>query len=363
MADKHTDNRISPFRSLKQPAKIGLLSLVDHFSDPVTGYQTSTRERLLEVIEQAVLAEVAGFERFAVGEHHFSKYILPSAHLLLSAIAVRTQSIRLFTAVTLLPLHDPTQLAEQIGVVDQLSNGRMEISCARGVSPLTGAIFGVKKEQVYQVMENHLEQLLKIFRTGQVCIGRRNPSDKSLPENVPLVPFPAQQVHPPVWLGSGVHTDSCDMAIKYGLPMILPSLFRHPEDYLPCLKRYREGLINRGIMEPPVTAIPSYCWVGKTSLEARKTWRPYLEQYVGYAKNYRGGFGRSLDFESIVSPWGPGICGSPAEVADKLARINEFLGLSHHLLLMDVGGMPFDKVREAVELMGEQVLPQLKMVS
>ena len=145
--------------------------------------------------------------------------------------------------------------------------------------------------------------------------------------------------------------------------MILPSLFRHPEDYLPCIERYQQGLIDRGIRERPIIALPSYCWVARTSQEARREWKPRLEQYVDYAKNYRGGFGRDLDFESIVSTWGPGICGSPAEVVDKLGRINELLGLSHHLLLMDVGGMPFDKLRHSIELMGTEVLPQLGVSS
>jgi alkanesulfonate monooxygenase SsuD/methylene tetrahydromethanopterin reductase-like flavin-dependent oxidoreductase (luciferase family) len=346
--------------SPRQSTRIGLLSLVDHFADPVTGKQSTTRERFLEVIEQGVLAEAMGFERFAVGEHHFSKYNLPCAHLLLAALATKTHSIRLFTAVTLLPLHDPVQLAEQIGVLDQLSNGRMEVSCARGVSELTGAVFGVASERVYEVMEQHLVQFLDLLSSGRVQLNSAaDHVTKILEENIPLVPRAIQQPHPRVWLGSGVHEESCDLAVRLGMPLILPSLFRHPEDYLPCIERYRCGLAERGMHERQVTALPSYCWVAKTSQEARREWQPRLEQYIAYAKNYRGGFGRNLDFESITSTRGPGICGSPAEIVDKLGRINELLGLSHHLLLVDIGGMPFDNVRQSVELLGTEVLSQL----
>jgi alkanesulfonate monooxygenase SsuD/methylene tetrahydromethanopterin reductase-like flavin-dependent oxidoreductase (luciferase family) len=262
--------------SMSRPHKhssthIGLLSLVDHFADPVSGKHTTPRERLLEVIEQGMLAEAMGFERFAVGEHHFSKYILPSAHLLLAAIATKTKRIRLFTAVTLLPLYDPVQLAEQIGVLDHLSDGRIEVSCARGVSELTGAIFGVAPEKVYEIMEDHLTQLLELLRSGRVRVNStRNSPATVLEDDVLLVPHTVQQPHPRVWLGSGVHQDSCDLAVKLGVPLILPSLFRHPEDYLPCLERYRKGLAEKGLHEGVVTALPSYCWVAKTSQEARR---------------------------------------------------------------------------------------------
>jgi alkanesulfonate monooxygenase SsuD/methylene tetrahydromethanopterin reductase-like flavin-dependent oxidoreductase (luciferase family) len=64
-----------------------------------------------------------------------------------------------------------------------------------------------------------------------------------------------------------------------------------------------------------------------------------------------------MDFENLLK--GPAICGSPAEVVDRLEQINELLGLDHHILLMDVGGAPFSEVAHAMELMGSHVLPKL----
>lgn len=326
--------------------RIGLFSLVDHLSDPVTGRTLTTRERLLEVIEQAVLAEQAGFERFALGEHHFSGYILPSAGLLLSPIAVRTSRIRLFTTVTLLALYNPIRLAEEIGVLDQLSNGRIELSFARGVSGAASKAFGVSPNDAYEVMESHLVRLLAFLISGEVAPGQAS-----------LVPRTLQEPHPQLWIGGGLHAQSCDLAVKYGLPLILPSLFRYPDDYLPMLERYREGLTARGLAETAQVGLPSYCWVAPTSQKARQQWRPRLERYVSFARNLRSGFGRDLDFDSIVA--GPGICGSPAEVVDKLSSINEKLNLDSHILLMDVGGMPFEELRDAIGLFGSEVLPKL----
>ncbi|HEU5074759.1 MAG TPA: LLM class flavin-dependent oxidoreductase [Polyangiaceae bacterium] len=332
--------------------KIGLFSLADHLADPVTGQVSSVRQRLCEVIQQGVLAEQVGFERFAVGEHHFTNYLVPNANLLLSALAARTERIRLFTTVTLLAYRHAIQLAEDVGVLDQLSNGRIELSVARGVTFEGAGHFGVTEATVYRDLEHKLVELLHVLRGGELEPGEFN--------RVPLtvVPRPIQSPAPPIWIGGGLSEASCDVAVKFGLPLILPSLFRHPEDYQTIIDRYRNGMLARGWPERIRLGMPNYCWVAKTSQAARAQWRPRLEQYVAAVSSLRGSFGRDIDFESLMA--GPAICGSPAEVVDRIGTINQQLGLDNHILLMDVGGIPFGELRDALELMGSDVLPHFQ---
>jgi alkanesulfonate monooxygenase SsuD/methylene tetrahydromethanopterin reductase-like flavin-dependent oxidoreductase (luciferase family) len=329
-------------------ARIGLLTLVDHLPEPGSGERISARQRIDEVIAEAVVAEEVGFERFAVGEHHFSEYILSNPSLVLAAIAARTTDIRLMTAVSLLACRDTVQMAEDIGIVDSISNGRLEISVARGVSEQASRAFGVPREQVYTILEDKLRQLLAMLREGRVA-------------DLPVLPRPVQRPHPPIWIGGGLSAESIDLAVGYGLPLILPSLFRYPEDYLPMIERYREGMRRAGRAEQIRVALPSHCWVGKTSQGARTRYRPYLQQYVGFARQLRQGFGRPLDFAGLIG--GPAICGSPAEVVNRIGQINEQLGLDIHLLKMDAGGVPFEVLRDSLELMGSDVLPQLAAAS
>ncbi|HEY6723310.1 MAG TPA: LLM class flavin-dependent oxidoreductase [Polyangiaceae bacterium] len=330
---------------------IGLFSLADHLADPVTGEISSMRQRLCEVIEQGVVAERAGFERFAVGEHHFTNYLVPNANLVLSALAVRTERIRLFTTVTLLAYRHAIQLAEDVGVLDQLSGGRIELSVARGVTFEGAGHFGVSEATVYRDLEHKLVELLHVLRGGALEPGEFNQRPLS------VVPHPLQ-APPPIWIGGGLSEASCDVAVKFGLPLILPSLFRHPEDYQPIVDRYRNGMVARGWPERIRLGMPNYCWVAKTTQAARQQWRPRLEQYVTAVSSLRGSFGRNVDFESLMA--GPAICGSPAEVADRIAFINERLGLDNHILLMDVGGMPFNELCDSLELMGSDVLPHFQ---
>jgi len=138
----------------------------------------------------------------------------------------------------------------------------------------------------------------------------------------------------------------------------LPSLFCFPEDYLPILERYRASMSAAGHADAISVAYPSYVHVARTSQEARQRFRPYLENYVRTATSCRGSKGRSTDYESLLQ--GPALCGSPAEVVDRIASINETLGLQNHYLMADLGGLPAPLLAEVIELLGSEVLPRLR---
>jgi alkanesulfonate monooxygenase SsuD/methylene tetrahydromethanopterin reductase-like flavin-dependent oxidoreductase (luciferase family) len=339
---------------LNRPTRIGLLTLVDHLPEP-GGERISRQQRLDEVMAGAILAEEVGFERFAVGEHHFSDYILSNPSLLLAAIAASTTRLRLMTAVTLLPCRDPVQTAEDIGILDIISNGRLELSFARGVSEEASRAFDVPREHVYAILEEKLDLLLFILGEGHI------PSGHPQGGGLPVIPRAVQSPHPPIWIGGGLSVESTDLAVSRGLPLILPSLFRYPEDYLPMIDRYRDGMRRAGRADRIRVALPSHFWVERTSQEARQRFRPYLERYVAFARQLRDGFGRPLDFEGLIG--GPAICGSPAEVVDRISAINERLGLDVHLLKMDAGGVPFTALRRCMELAGSEVLPHFAGVT
>lgn len=112
--------------------QVGLLSLGDLITDPVTGRRATPAERHRSLVEQAVLAEQVGFTSVHLGEHHFCEYILSSPAIVLAAIAERTSTMRLSTGVTLGVHNDPVRVAEDYATVDLLSGGRVEPVIGRG---------------------------------------------------------------------------------------------------------------------------------------------------------------------------------------------------------------------------------------
>jgi alkanesulfonate monooxygenase SsuD/methylene tetrahydromethanopterin reductase-like flavin-dependent oxidoreductase (luciferase family) len=334
----------------------GLLSLADHLPDPETGQLSTQAERFRLIVEAAVHAEQAGFDHVGVGEHHFGHYILPSPFLLLGAIAAKTQRIRLGTSVTLLASLDPVRVAEDLALLDVVSNGRAEMTVARGVELPTQIAFGIADEgELRPRLEENLRLLLRLLTEERVTWSGRF---RSPLREVRLEPRAIQRPHPPLWVGGGLSTISCDLAADLGLPFSLPSLFCFPEDYLPIVERYRSRMAANGRANAISIAYPSYVHVARTSQQARARFRPYLESYVRSAIGCRGSQGRPLDYETLLE--GPAICGSPAEVVDRIAAVNAALGLKLHYLMPDLGGLPERVVHEVLDLLGSDVLPRLR---
>ena len=119
-----------------------------HFQLPCMDTQSPV-QRYRDTIEQAVHAETLGFESVWPVEQHFNPglSILPAPLLLLSAIAERTQTLRLGIAIVLLPLSHPVRVAEEVATLDVLSNGRVEFGIGRGSIPTHFSGFGVKQRR------------------------------------------------------------------------------------------------------------------------------------------------------------------------------------------------------------------------
>src|SRR3989454_10393990 len=84
-------------------------------------------------LEQMLAAESLGYHSVWIAEHHFSDYgLCPAPPVLASFVAARTATLRLGMGVSLLPLHHPVDLAEQLAVLDGVSGGRLDIGIGPG---------------------------------------------------------------------------------------------------------------------------------------------------------------------------------------------------------------------------------------
>ena len=109
----------------------------------------SEQQRYRDIMAQIELGDDLGFDTAWLGELHFSRAfsILADPLMVLAAAAQRTTRIRLGTAVTLLPLHNPVKIAEEAAIADILSDGRLEFGVGRGAFPLYYVGFDVPQEE------------------------------------------------------------------------------------------------------------------------------------------------------------------------------------------------------------------------
>jgi alkanesulfonate monooxygenase SsuD/methylene tetrahydromethanopterin reductase-like flavin-dependent oxidoreductase (luciferase family) len=331
------------------PPPIYLLILGDHLPDPRTGRVVSEADRLRAMVEQAVVAEKSGFAGVAIGEHHFIQYIVSAPEVVLSAIAMRTSTLRLSTGVTLLAHRDPVFVAEELATLDALSDGRAELIVARGISHETDAAFGIAPDELRARFDEHLRLLLMLLEKPEVSWeGRfRGPL-----EGITTTPRPVQEPRPPVWIGSGSAV-SADLAAEHGLPLVLPSTLRDPLSHKPIVERYRSRIHDGDDR----VALPSHVFVAPDAAQARVRWRPHLATYAEFANEWRGD-GTGPDMDKLMN--GAAVCGDPAEVAGRLNRLAELLGLDAHLVIVDIGGLPQPEVLDVIRLFGAEVIPLLR---
>src|SRR5436309_11432266 len=112
----------------------------DHLDDsglPLTRH-FEERLRLIEAYDRA------GFYGYHLAEHHSTPLgFAPSPGIFLSAVAQRTKRLRFGPMVYLLPFYHPIRLIEEICMLDQLSDGRLELGIGRGVSPFEARHYGL----------------------------------------------------------------------------------------------------------------------------------------------------------------------------------------------------------------------------
>jgi len=152
-----------------------------------------------QTIEQSVLADELGFDQVWFTEHHFCEDgYLPAFQPLAGAIAARTQQIRISTDIALLPLYHPIRLAEEMAVLDHLSNGRMELGIGMGYVPSEFAAFGVPLKNRVSMTEEGIEILRLAWGDGPFSYsGKRYQLD-----DVDVYPKPVQPGGPPLWIAA-----------------------------------------------------------------------------------------------------------------------------------------------------------------
>ncbi|MEA3024935.1 MAG: hypothetical protein QOF91_220, partial [Alphaproteobacteria bacterium] len=154
-----------------------------------------------DYIEYNVEAEALGYSSTFVVEHHFTGFGQVSASLnLLTWVAARTRTLRLGTAVMVLPWHNPVLLAEQAATIDLLSGGRLEFGVGKGYRHNEFASFCIPMEEADERFEESLALILKSWTSNERF---SHHGQYWHFENIIVEPPTAQKPHPPIWMAAG----------------------------------------------------------------------------------------------------------------------------------------------------------------
>ena len=164
------------------------------------GYHQTSQQVINNSIEQAVVAEQAGFHNAWYAEHHFNNYSLsPSPLMMVAHMAAKTRRIRLGTAVCILPLYQPARFLAEVGFVDTVSNGRLDLGVGSGYQEFEFERFGVKIADATAIYNEFLDILPKGLT--QKIFEYEGRFLKVPPSSIAV--RCVQDPMPPVWITSG----------------------------------------------------------------------------------------------------------------------------------------------------------------
>ncbi|GAA2977706.1 LLM class flavin-dependent oxidoreductase [Actinokineospora diospyrosa] len=335
--------------------KFLLITLITHTADPITGIQASSRDRLRQVVDTAVLAEELGFDGYGVGERHERPFISSSPPVVLSHIAARTSRIRLFTAVTTLSLLDPVRAYEDYATLDNLADGRLELIIGKGNGSAQRELFHVTPEDQWARNAEGYELFRRLWREDKVTW-----SGQFRPSLVDAEVWPKSLQQPiRVWHGSATSRESVELAAKWGDPLFSANVTNPIEPYADLIEYYRERWAHYG--HKPADAIVGAGTAGyyaaKTSQEALATYRPIFEARLNLF--LRLGVEPVFDSLEDFVARSSALVGSPEQIVDKVGRYHERFGHQVLHISADGDGLTPAQHRATLELFQAEIAPVL----
>ena len=200
-------------------------------------------------IDSVVEAEELGFYSSFLVEHHFTGMGQVSSSLnLLTYLAAKTSTIRLGTAVVVLPWHNPLLVAEQAATLDLLSKGRFDFGVGKGYRFTEFEGFCIPIEEANE----RFEEAMTVIRKGWATEGRFSHEGKRWRyKDIMIEPAPTQLPHPPLWMAAG-RSESLQYAAREGYNLFLDQ-FQTFDVILERLAIYRDALEASGRTYDPLS--------------------------------------------------------------------------------------------------------------
>jgi len=314
----------------------------------------STGELTIDALAER--AEQLGLDVFGIGEHHRPDLIASSPAVVLSAIAQRTNKIRLTSAVTVLSSDDPVRVFQQFSTLDLLSNGRAEIMAGRGSFIESFPLFGYDLHDYDELFEEKLQLLLKIRSEENITWRGKH---RAALNNQGVYPRPFQEKLP-VWIAVGGSPNSVIRAARLNLPLAIAIIGGMPQGFVPFVDLYRKSLNEFG-HDPLPIGINSPTYIADTSQQAQDEHWPHYEALFSKIGKERGWPPTTRhQYEAQCSEKGALLVGSPQQVIDKILYEYELLGHDRFLAQISMSSLPHEKAMHSIELFGSKVAPVIR---
>jgi len=332
------------------------------------GYHQTSQQVINNSIEQAVVAEQAGFHNAWYAEHHFNNYSLsPSPLMMVAHMAAKTRRIRLGTAVCILPLYQPARFLAEVGFVDTVSNGRLDLGVGSGYQEFEFERFGVKIADATAIYNEFLDILPKGLT--QKIVEYDGQYLKLPPSSIAV--RPVQDPMPPLWITSG-NPVTLGRGVREGHNLFVTALLNGMEAIVALRERLDKVAADNGadLDEDVKFGFLRCAYASDNNAE--------IDSYLDCARFQRR-ISESLKYRRSQSDDGYMIkevpsetdptmeqlrknlpVGSVNQVVDKMLEEISILRPKHIALQTQLGDFDQKTMLGQIELWGERIIPAIK---
>jgi alkanesulfonate monooxygenase SsuD/methylene tetrahydromethanopterin reductase-like flavin-dependent oxidoreductase (luciferase family) len=307
-----------------------------------------------QFVDYNIEAEALGYHSTFLVEHHFTGFGQVSASLaLLTWVAAKTKTLRLGTAVLVLPWHNPVLLAEQAATIDLLSGGRLDFGVGKGYRHNEFAGFCVPMPEA----DARFQEALDVIVTAWTSKQRFSHHGKYWNfADIIVEPPTAQKPHPPIWMGAG-SADSIRQVAERGYNLLLDQ-FASFEAVAERIALFRAEVEKRGrVFDPMDVGVARAFFVAKDEADKEAALERRLEaqRRLAAVSNAPDGSKNTASImaysDTREASEESALYGTPEEIAVKLDRLRR-LGVDYVLLNGGGGGLAHDSLaRFAREVM------------
>ena len=318
-----------------------------------------------EAMTEMTYAEELGYDAVWLAEIHFQRdrSVLASPYVIASAIAARTQRVKIGMAVSVLPLAHPIHLAEDAATVDQLSHGRLDFGVGRSGLPEHYTGFGIPYAESRERFFETLEIVRKAWTEDRFSYSGKYFQFR----DISVMPKPFQKPHPPIRVAATID-ETYPLVGRMGLPIFLAIRTTPIAHLKQCIGSYHQGWKEGGHPGQGEVTLIVPVYVAENARSARDEPEASMMHFLRSIGDMlaKGTTKRIADGKRLLSvPYDEvlkelAVYGTPEAVADRLLELKETLGYSALSLWMNSGGqVPPERVRRSMRLFAERVIPRL----
>jgi probable F420-dependent oxidoreductase len=313
-----------------------------------------------ETVEQAQTAESLGYSSFSVAEHHFFEDgWVPAPSVMLGAIAGATERAKVGTNVTILPLHNPINVAERAAVLDLLTGGNFRLGVSIGWQDHEFEAFGIDKRERVRRLEEGVELVRRLLTERSVTYDGEFHSV----EDMTVTPRPVQDAIP-IWIG-GMADPAIRRAAGLGDVWSI-SPFESPEELRDRRETYTDALEKYGRTFDEVhVPLRREAYVAEDDETAwEEVGEALLREHAEVYGDIEGTDAMETGEDALESLREHAedrfLVGSPDTVIGQLERFHDAIEMDEVLVRTHFPGLEMEHAEKALRIMAEDVMPHFE---